>query len=110
MLAAALPGAAPAADADATNSNGVETVIVTAARTAVAAKTSVPLTENPQNIQTISAALIQDQGDLLLDEALRNVAGVMPGGYYNGFDYFRIRGFDAAGFIYLDGLKYDTNV
>jgi len=89
----------------------VETVIVTGARTAaLSTKSSVPLSETPQNIQILSGALLADQGDIRLDEALRNVAGVMPGGYYNSFDYFRIRGFDAAGFIYLDGLKYDTNV
>ncbi len=108
-LAAALLSstAAFAADADA---NAIETVIVTGARTTLSLKSTVPALETPQNIQVLSAALIADQGDLLLDEALRNVAGVMPGGYYNGFDYFRIRGFDAAGFIYLDNLKYDTNV
>jgi iron complex outermembrane receptor protein len=106
-LAAALLSSTAAFAADATS---IETVIVTGARTTLSLKSTVPTLETPQNIQVLSAALIADQGDLLLDEALRNVAGVMPGGYYNGFDYFRIRGFDAAGFIYLDNLKYDTNV
>jgi len=110
--AALLMGVAFAGQARADLSSGeVETVVVTGThKTVSATKSSVPLSETPQNIQVLSSALIKDQNDLLLEDALRNVAGVMPGGYYNGFDYFRIRGFDAAGFIYLDNLKYDTNV
>ncbi|MES1200236.1 MAG: TonB-dependent siderophore receptor [Pseudomonadota bacterium] len=87
-----------------------ETIIVTGTRTAQEGKTSVPLLETPQNIQVLSSDLLLDQGDHLLDEALRNVGGVMPGGYYTGFDYFRIRGFDASGFIYQDGLLYDSGI
>jgi iron complex outermembrane receptor protein len=41
--------------------------------------------------------MIADQGGKVLDDVLRNVAGVMPGGYYQSWDYFRIRGFDASG-------------
>lgn len=90
--------------------DAVETVIVTGAKTAQSSKAAIPLKETPQNIQVLSSELLLDQGDHLLDEALRNVAGVMPGGYYTGFDYFRIRGFDASGFNYLDGLLYDSGI
>jgi iron complex outermembrane receptor protein len=89
---------------------GFETVIVTGTKTSNASKAAIPLQETPQNIQVLSSELLLDQGDHLLDEALRNVAGVMPGGYYTGWDYFRIRGFDASGFIYQDGLLYDSIV
>lgn len=75
----------------------VETVLVTGVRTAESTKGSIPLIETPQNIQVIQANMIADQGGKVLDDVLRNVAGVMPGGYYQSWDYFRIRGFDASG-------------
>src|SRR5262249_41736111 len=40
-------------------------------------KSDVPLLETPQNIQVLSADLLQDQGAKALEDALRNVAGVM---------------------------------
>lgn len=93
-----------------TTDRQVEAVVVTGEHPVEALKTSSPLIETPRNIQVLSSGLLEDQGALLLEDGLRNVAGVMPGGYYAGFDYFRIRGFDASGFIYMDGLKLDTNV
>jgi iron complex outermembrane recepter protein len=69
-----------------------------------------PLLETPQNIQILSADLLAAQDVTRLDEALRNVAGVMGGGYYSSYDYFRIRGFDASGYIYLDGMRIDPYV
>lgn len=66
-----------------------------------------PILMIPQNIQVLSSALLEDMGVVFLDDALRNVAGVMPGGIYNGFDYFRIRGF-ASDATYLDGLRLDN--
>lgn len=67
-------------------------------------KTGTPLLETPQSIQVITRELIEDQDARILDDVLRNVAGVMPGGYYGDYDYFRIRGFDASGYAFLDGL------
>ncbi|MDP9139706.1 MAG: TonB-dependent receptor plug domain-containing protein, partial [Pseudomonadota bacterium] len=69
-----------------------------------ATKTGTPLLETPQSIQVITRELIEDQDARILDDVLRNVAGVMPGGYYGDYDYFRIRGFDASGYTYLDGM------
>jgi iron complex outermembrane receptor protein len=66
--------------------------------------------ETPQNIQVLSADLLRDQGAKVLEDALRNVAGVMPGGYYQSWDYFRIRGFDASGYIFQDNLAFDSGV
>lgn len=68
-------------------------------------KSSVSLLETPQNIQVVPRALLADQGGHTLQDALRNVAGVMPGGYYANWDYYRIRGFDAAFNTYIDGLR-----
>jgi iron complex outermembrane receptor protein len=36
------------------------------------------------------------QNVVKLDDVLKNVAGVMPRGYPDGWDYYRIRGFDAS--------------
>ncbi len=64
-----------------------------------------PLLEAPQAISVVPRALMDDQGARKLDDVLRNVAGVMPGGYYASWDYYRIRGFDAAFSTHLDGLR-----
>lgn len=68
-------------------------------------KTELPLLEVPQAITIVSRRLLDEQGAVKLDDALKNVAGVMPGGYYDGWDYYRIRGFDASFNTYLDGLR-----
>lgn len=88
----------------------LETVVVTGTKTADVSKTPVPLIETPQDIQVIGGDLISDQHDVTLTDALRNVAGIMPGGYYGDYDYFRMRGFDSSGYIYQDGLLYDGAV
>ncbi|MGB8601703.1 MAG: TonB-dependent receptor plug domain-containing protein, partial [Rhizomicrobium sp.] len=107
VMAGAGANAAAAAD----SSKGViETVTVTGQAFELDVKGQTPLIETPQNIQIISSDLLQAQGVTRLDEALRNVAGVMGGGYYSTYDYFRIRGFDASGYIYLDGMRLDSYV
>jgi iron complex outermembrane receptor protein len=68
-------------------------------------KLDLPLLENPQNIQVIPRALLEDQQVVTLADALKNVAGVMPGGYYENWDYYRIRGFAADFNSYIDGLR-----
>lgn len=87
-----------------------ETVIVTGARIVESVKGGTPLIETPQNIQVLPADLLRDQDATILTTALRNVAGVMPGGYYSAYDYFRIRGFDASGYVYQDNLPFDNGV
>ena len=69
-----------------------------------AAKTELRRLETPQSVQVVTRELMDDQGATTLDDALRNVAGVFPGAYYRGYDYYRIRGFDASGFTFKDGL------
>ncbi|GAA0553476.1 TonB-dependent siderophore receptor [Rhizomicrobium palustre] len=102
---------AVAANAEgAAKTEGVETVTVTGQSINLDVKGHTPLLETPQNIQILSADLLASQNVTRLDEALRNVAGVMGGGYYQSYDYFRIRGFDASGFIYLDGMRLDSYV
>ncbi|MEJ1964974.1 MAG: TonB-dependent siderophore receptor [Gammaproteobacteria bacterium] len=72
-----------------------------------AAKLPVPLIDLPQSVTIIDRALLDDQNAVLLQDALRNAGGVIPGGYFQGFDYYRIRGFDSSGFTFLDGLTAD---
>ena len=93
--------------ADTTTGSTVDTleeIIVTAGHVPLAPKTGVSLLETPQNIQVLSGQLLKDQGVTLLEDALRNVAGVMPDPYARGYDIYRIRGFDASAFTYVDGL------
>lgn len=73
-------------------------------------KTDTPLMEVPQAISVVNRRLLDDQGAVKLDDALKNVAGVVPGGYYDGWDYYRIRGFDASFNTYIDGLRGGNGV
>ncbi|MBE2215117.1 MAG: TonB-dependent siderophore receptor [Opitutaceae bacterium] len=77
----------------------------TAALAASASKSSIPLLQNPQNIQVVPRSLIDDQGAFQLEDILDNVAGVAVGGYYDNWDYFRIRGFSADFNTFIDGLR-----
>lgn len=67
-------------------------------------KTGTSLLDVPQNIQVLSGQLMADQGISVLEDALRNVAGVSVGGYARAYDFFRIRGFEAWQYTQLDGL------
>lgn len=65
--------------------------------------------DTPQQINVISQETMQQQGVTTLEQALRNVPGVTVGvgeggGGMNG-DQFRIRGFQAKGDIFIDGLR-----
>lgn len=104
---------APPAPAPAQDEVALEKVEVTATQSALYAppldsnigKGGVPLAENPQNITIVNRNQLDDLGVSRLEDALRGVAGVQTGGYYSGWDYFRIRGFDADFNTYIDGLR-----
>jgi iron complex outermembrane receptor protein len=68
-------------------------------------KGGIPLDENPQPIVVIPRSLLDDIAPMRLEDALRGVSGVQTGGYYNNWDYFRIRGFSADFNTYIDGLR-----
>ncbi len=111
-LLAATSLAAPAVAQEAAPETGGWTpgnIIVTGERDSYAAdeasvtRTPVPLIEVPQSIQVITAELIRDQELVTLDEALRNVSGVVPSlpseiVLVNPI----VRGFEAE--IFTDGL------
>src|SRR5262245_13220342 len=65
-------------------------------------KAETSLGDVPQSITVVDRALLTDQNAHRLDDALKNVAGVMPGGFYEPWDGYRIRGFDASFTTYLD--------
>ncbi|WP_414550065.1 TonB-dependent siderophore receptor [Anabaena sp. CCY 0017] len=72
-----------------------------------ATKTDTPLRDIPANIQVIPRQVIEDQGAVRLDEALRNVGGVnFSSSFGNRGQDFRIRGFGATN--YRNGLREDT--
>ncbi len=77
------------------------------AHAVTATKSDTPLLETPQTINVVPRKLLDDQGDVTLSEALRNVGGVNVSGTYRDFDIYSIRGFFGTGFTYLDGLALD---
>ena len=72
-----------------------------------ALKTNTMLIETPQAVSVVTEEIIKDQGTPKLEEVLRNVAGISPGGYYSDWDYYRIRGFDSSFNTFHDGLRGD---
>ena len=75
-------------------------------------KISTDLVDTPKTINTIDASVLADQGVSSLNDALRNVAGVSTfgageggGGNITTNDKVTIRGFNANGNIYIDGIR-----
>ncbi|WP_052699183.1 TonB-dependent siderophore receptor [Hyphomicrobium sp. 99] len=65
--------------------------------------------DTPQIVNVVSQQQLQEQNLTTIDQALRTVPGVTVtvgegNGGFNG-DQFRIRGFDAKGDLYVDGLR-----
>ncbi|MCB5163108.1 TonB-dependent receptor [Marinomonas algarum] len=70
------------------------------------------LVDTPKTVNVINEAVLEDQGVTSLEDALRNVSGVSTfgageggGGNVNTTDNVTIRGFDANGSIYTDGIR-----
>lgn len=67
------------------------------------------LQDMPQTATQVSSQTLQEQKVSTLDQALRNVPGVTvalgEGGAGLNGDQFRIRGFEAKGDVYVDGLR-----
>jgi catecholate siderophore receptor len=116
MTGIALSLAAPAVTAATAAATQLPAINVTATRNpfkvdAVASpKFTQPLLDTPQTISVISAEVIQQQGATTLTDALRNSPGV--GTFYVGEngstatgDAIYMRGFDASGSIFVDGVR-----
>ncbi len=68
-------------------------------------KTGTPLANLPMNVQIIPRAILNQQGDTMLRQAITNASGVNQGGQdsLGYFDHFLIRGFNAQ--IFEDGFS-----
>jgi len=79
---------------------------------AASVKYTQPLVDTPKTINIVNEQVLQDQGITSLEDALRNVSGVSTfgageggGGNVTTADAITIRGFDANGSIYSDGIR-----
>lgn len=83
----------------------------TAKRAASTTKSDATLLETPQSITVVTRSLLDSRQANTLAEALRTVAGVVPGHFgRRGFDDFIIRGQRASESIYVDGLRTAQSV
>lgn len=69
-----------------------------------ATRTDTPLSEIPQSIQVVPQAVFEDQGISSLDDAVRNVSGVLQNSADARGQRFVIRGFDSAS-VLRDGFR-----
>ncbi len=83
-----------------------------AVKSAASVKYTQELVDTPQTINVVNEQVLEDQGVTSLEDALRNIAGVSTfgageggGGNVNTTDNVTIRGFDANGSIYSDGIR-----
>lgn len=124
LMIAALPAAAlaqntaPATPAAAPKANEQQLAPVTVrgssesdikADTSASPKATAALVDTPQTITIIKKELLDQQGAITLQDALRNTPGVTmllgEGGNSNTKDNIFMRGFDTSGSIYSDGVR-----
>ncbi|MDD2863125.1 MAG: TonB-dependent receptor [Methylococcales bacterium] len=76
-----------------------------------ATKTNTPIMETPVNIQVVSKAIMDDQQDVEVSDALtKNVSGVQRNPEYGDlYENFNIRGFSTNFSTYRNGLRRYTN-
>lgn len=75
--------------------------------TQAATKSDTPIAKMPQSVSVVTAQQIQDQNAATLGEALRYSPGVLgdPYGVDPRFDSPTVRGFEARGSQYVNGLR-----
>lgn len=86
---------------------GVEASAYQAAAATSATRINAPLRDIPQTVNVVTEALIDDQGARSLQDTLQNVPGVSFHIGDGQRDQAYIRGFDAIGDQYVDGLRDD---
>jgi TonB-dependent siderophore receptor len=71
----------------------------------IATKLPVALRQTPASVGVVTSALIENQGAIVVGDALRNVSGVNSQTGFGVFDYFMIRGFESvtSGLVLTDG-------
>ncbi|MEM8611837.1 MAG: TonB-dependent siderophore receptor, partial [Cyanobacteria bacterium P01_H01_bin.105] len=73
-----------------------------------ATRTDTPLRDTPQSIQVIPQEILEDQGVIGLNDALRNVSGVVTTSNDPRGQTFAIRGFNGAP-VLRDGFRFINN-
>jgi len=73
----------------------------------ISTKLPLPLQRTPASVGVVSAPLFEEQGGLVLGDALRNVSGVNVQTQSGVADFFVVRGFDsiANGLVMVDGAQ-----
>lgn len=84
-----------------------EVVVYQAVAATSATRINAPLRDVPQTVNVVTEALIDDQGARSLQDTLQNVPGVSFHIGDGQRDQAYIRGFDAIGDQYVDGLRDD---
>lgn len=71
----------------------------------IATKLPLPLRQTPASVGVVSGPLLEEQGSIVLGDALRNISGVNVQTQNGVADYFLVRGLDsvADGLVLIDG-------
>ncbi|MET0168887.1 MAG: TonB-dependent receptor plug domain-containing protein, partial [Aliihoeflea sp.] len=79
---------------------------IVATRSQAPSKTDTPLIETPQAVSVVTRDQMDAQGANAVSEALRYTPGVLsdPNGFDTRYDWLFVRGFNAYGVAWLDGL------
>ncbi|WP_417330214.1 TonB-dependent siderophore receptor [Halomonas cupida] len=104
-LGLSLAGLAPAAVAQSEDVADVDTQTMVVSATAL--KVETPVLETPRSTSVVTRGELDDHAVNKYDETFRYRSGVLsqPYGQDNKADWFFIRGFDANGSTYQDGLR-----
>ncbi len=73
-----------------------------------ATKTDAEIMDTPVSIKVIPKKLLEDQQAYDVKEAVKNVSGVQLSTSPTNYENFVIRGFDASGSIYKNGMRQDS--
>jgi iron complex outermembrane receptor protein len=73
-----------------------------------ATRTYTPNMENPVSVQVLPKEVLGSQQTIYLNDAIQNVAGVIPSMSSISGDSFSIRGFDMHNLTFEDGLRSDS--
>ncbi|HWK68418.1 MAG TPA: TonB-dependent siderophore receptor [Rhizobiaceae bacterium] len=92
-------------EADGETAKGPDDGIV-AETSETSSKTATPLIETPQAVNVVTRDQMEKQAAKSVSDALRYTPGVLsePNGYDIRYDWLYIRGFNALGTMWLDGL------
>jgi iron complex outermembrane recepter protein len=73
-----------------------------------ATKTDTPIMDTPISIQVVPKKILDDQQAYDIKEALKNVSGVQQSTSPSDYVNLVIRGFDANGLVYKNGIRQDS--